>query len=62
MKDFLSFVKEIEARLPPEYIIEGSRADCGFADPAVMAYAEEQGWQYTFTLPKKGKVKSPSLL
>ncbi|MFX5092902.1 transposase, partial [Acinetobacter baumannii] len=44
MKDFLSFVKEVEALLPPEYIIEGIRADCGFADPAVMEYAEEQGW------------------
>jgi hypothetical protein len=30
MKDFLSFVKEVEALLPPEYIIEGIRADCGF--------------------------------
>ncbi|MCZ8517792.1 hypothetical protein O9H85_37005 [Paenibacillus filicis] len=25
--------------LPPEYIIEGIRADCGFADPAVMGMA-----------------------
>ncbi|EXX86703.1 transposase [Paenibacillus darwinianus] len=57
MKDFLSFVKEIEAMLPPEYIIEGIRADCGFADPAVMEYAEESGWQYIFKLPKKATVK-----
>lgn len=57
MKDFLSFVKEIEALLPPEYIIEGIRADCGFADPAVMEYAEEKGWYYIFKLPKKATVK-----
>lgn len=57
MKDFLSFVKEVEAMLPPEYIIEGVRADCGFADPAVMDYAEEKGWQYIFKLPKKATVK-----
>lgn len=57
MKDFLSFVKEIEAMLPPEYIIEGIRADCGFADPAVMSYAEEKGWEYIFKLPKKATVK-----
>jgi hypothetical protein len=57
MKDFLSFVKEVEALLPPEYIIEGIRADCGFADPAVMEYAEENGWQYIFKLPKKATVK-----
>ncbi|HUC93463.1 MAG TPA: IS1380 family transposase [Paenibacillus sp.] len=57
MKDFLSFVKEVEALLPPEYIIEGIRADCGFADPAVMEYAEEQGWLYIFKLPKKATVK-----
>lgn len=43
MKDFLSFVKEVEAMLPPQYIIEGIRADCGFADPEVMNYAEENG-------------------
>ena len=41
MKDFLSFVKTVEAMLPPEYMIEGIRADCGFADPAVMSYTEE---------------------
>ena len=57
MKDFLSFVKEVESLLPPEYIIEGIRADCGFADPAVMEYAEEKGWQYIFKLPKKATVK-----
>jgi hypothetical protein len=57
MKDFLSFVKEVEAMLPPEYIIEGIRADCGFADPAVMSYAEEKGWEYIFKLPKKATVK-----
>jgi hypothetical protein len=57
MKDLLSFVKEIEAMLPPEWIIEGIRADCGFADDAVMAYAEERGWQYIFKLPKKATVK-----
>jgi hypothetical protein len=57
MKDFLSFVKEIEAMLPPEYIIEGIRADCGFADPDVMSYAEEKGWEYIFKLPKKATVK-----
>lgn len=57
MKDLLSFVKEIEAMLPVEYIIEGIRADCGFADPAVMDYAEEKGWQYIFKLPKKATVK-----
>ena len=57
MKDFLSFIKEIEAMLPPEYIIEGIRADCGFADPAVMSYAEEKGWEYIFKLPKKATVK-----
>lgn len=57
MKDFLSFVKEVEAMLPPEYIIEGIRADCGFADPAVMEYAEEKGWLYIFKLPKKATVK-----
>lgn len=57
MKDFLSFVKEVEALLPPEYIIEGIRADCGFADPAVMEYAEENGWLYMFKLPKKATVK-----
>ena len=57
MKDLLSFVKEVEAMLPPEWIIEGIRADCGFADEAVMAYAEERGWQYIFKLPKKATVK-----
>lgn len=57
MKDFLSFVKEVEAMLPPEYIIEGIRADCGFADQAVMSYAEEKGWYYIFKLPKKATVK-----
>ncbi len=57
MKDLLSFVKEIEAMLPPEWIIEGIRADCGFADDTVMAYAEERGWQYIFKLPKKATVK-----
>ena len=57
MKDFLSFIKEVEAMLPPEYIIEGIRADCGFADPAVMSYAEEKGWYYIFKLPKKATVK-----
>jgi len=57
MKNFLSFIKEVEAMLPPEYIIEGIRADCGFADPAVMSYAEEQGWEYIFKLPKKATVK-----
>jgi hypothetical protein len=57
MKDFLSFVKTVEAMLPPAYIIEGIRADCGFADPAVMSYAEEKGWQYIFKLPKKATVK-----
>src|SRR5690606_41317870 len=36
MKDLLSFVKEIEAMLPPEWIIEGIRADCGLADDAVI--------------------------
>jgi hypothetical protein len=57
MRDLLSFVKEVEAMLPPEWIIEGIRADCGFADEAVMAYAEERGWQYIFKLPKKATVK-----
>ena len=57
MKDFLSFVKTVEALLPPEYMIEGIRADCGFADPAVMSYAEEKGWQYICKLPKKATVK-----
>lgn len=57
MNNFLSFVKEVEAMLPPEYIIEGIRADCGFADPAVMSYAEERGWEYIFKLPKKATVK-----
>jgi len=57
MKDLLSFVKEVEAMLPPEWIVEGIRADCGFADEAVMAYAEERGWQYIFKLPKKATVK-----
>lgn len=57
MKDFLSFVKTVEAMLPPEYIIEGIRADCGFADPTVMSYADEKGWQYIFKLPKKATVK-----
>jgi hypothetical protein len=57
MKGFLSFVKEVEAMLPPEYIIEGIRADCGFADPTVMGYAEEKGWEYIFKLPKKATVK-----
>ncbi|WP_027414760.1 IS1380 family transposase [Aneurinibacillus terranovensis] len=57
MKDLLSFVKEVEAMLPPEWIIEGIRADCGFADEAVMAYAEERGWQYIFKLPKKATIK-----
>jgi hypothetical protein len=57
MKGFLSFVQEVEAMLPPEYIIEGIRADCGFADPSVMAYAEEKGWRYLFKLPKKATVK-----
>ncbi|MHB1128411.1 MAG: IS1380 family transposase [Bacillota bacterium] len=57
MKNFLPFIKEVEAMLPPEYIIEGIRADCGFADPAVMSYAEEQGWDYIFKLPKKATVK-----
>ncbi|MCR4435443.1 MAG: IS1380 family transposase [Clostridiales bacterium] len=57
MKDFLSFVKEVEAMLPPQYIIEGIRADCGFADPEVMNYAEENGWSYIFKLPKKATVK-----
>ncbi len=57
MKDLLSFVKEVEAMLPPEWIIEGIRADCGFADDAVMEYAEERGWQYIFKLPKKATVK-----
>ena len=56
MKDLLSFVKEVEA-MPPEWIVEGIRADCGFADEAVMAYAEERGWQYIFKLPKKATVK-----
>ena len=57
MKDFLTFIQEIEALLPPQYIIEGIRADCGFADPAVMEYAEQQGWSYIFKLPKKATVK-----
>ena len=57
MKGFLAFVKEVEAMLSPEYIIEGIRADCGFADPAVMSYAEEKGWEYIFKLPKKATVK-----
>jgi len=57
MKDLLSFVKEVEAMLPPEWIVEGIRADCGFADDAVMEYAEERGWQYIFKLPKKATVK-----
>lgn len=57
MKDLLSFVKEVEGMLPSEWIIEGIRADCGFADDAVMAYAEERGWQYIFKLPKKATVK-----
>ncbi len=43
--------------LPPEWIVEGIRAACGFADEAVMAYAEERGWQYIFKLPKKAPVK-----
>lgn len=53
MKDFLSFVKEMEAMLPPEYIIEGIRADCVVADQVVMNYAEENGWYYISKLPKK---------
>ncbi len=57
MKDFLSFIKEVEAMLPPEYIIEGIRADCGFADQEVMNYAEEKGWYYIFKLPRKATVK-----
>lgn len=57
MKGFLSFIQEVEAMLPPEYIIEGIRADCGFADPSVMSYAEEKGWDYLFKLPKKATVK-----
>ncbi|SEB87852.1 IS1380 family transposase [Paenibacillus sp. GP183] len=57
MKDLLSFVKEVEAMLPPEWIVEGIRADCGFADAAVMEYAEQRGWQYIFKLPKIATVK-----
>src|SRR5690606_24015968 len=57
MKDLLSFAKEVEAMLPPEWIVEGIRADCGFADEAVMKYAEDRGWHYIFMLPKKATVK-----
>jgi len=44
--------------LLPEYIIEGIRADYGFADPSVMSYAEEKGWYYIFD----SSAKSPKVV
>ena len=57
LSSFLNFIKEVESTLPPEYIIEGIRADSGFADKEVMEYAEEQGWEYIIKFPKKETVK-----
>jgi len=60
-KDLLDFIKEIEASLPPNYILKGVRADSGFPDQEVMGYLEERQIAYVFKLPKKATIKKAIL-